>query len=85
MPASASATKATGYQIEFSKYPVFAFIIIMNSFNNVATPSWKWIFLFRADLPVNLCQAIIAQTFKKSICQERLCFVTQYDLRTVAG
>jgi hypothetical protein len=70
MPASASATKTAGYQVEFSKYPVLTFHIVMNSFNDIAASSGKWIFLYRSDVAVDLCQAFVTQTIKKSICQE---------------
>ena len=85
MPASAAATKTPGHQVKFGKYPVFAFIIVMYPFNDVAAPSRKRIFFFRSDLEVEFCQTLIAQTIKKCIRQERLCFITQYNLRTAAG
>jgi hypothetical protein len=85
MPASATATKTTGYQVEFSKHPVFTFLIIMNPFNDVTAPSGKWILFFFSHEAVEFRQTFIAQTIKKSICQKGFCFVTQYKLRTAAG
>ena len=85
MPASAAATITTGYQVKFSKYPVLAFLVIMDPFNDIAAPSRKRIFLFGGDQAVEICQALIAQTVKKSIGQEGLCFITKHNLRTAAG
>jgi hypothetical protein len=85
MPASATATKTTGYQVEFSKDPVLTFLIVMNPFNDIAASSRKRIFFFRGNQAVEFRQTFIAQTIKKSICQEGFCFITQYNLRTTAG
>jgi hypothetical protein len=85
MPASAAAAKTTGYQIEFGKYPVFALVIIMNPFNEVAASSRKRIFFCPGDKVVEFCQTVVAQTIKKSICQEGLCFITQCNLCAAAG
>ena len=85
MPAPAAATKTTGYQVEFGKYPVFALIIVMYPFNDIAAPSRKRKFFCRGNQAVDFRQTVIAQTIKKSIGQEGLCFITQYNLRTAAG
>ena len=76
MPAPAATTKTTGYQVEFSKYPVFALIIIMYPFNDIAAPSRKWKFFCSGYQAVEFHQAVIAQAIKKSIRQEGLCFIT---------
>jgi len=85
MSATTAATKTTGYQIEFSKYPVFALVVIMNHFNDIAAPSRKRIFFSLSNKEVEFRQTLIAQTIKKSICQEGLCFITQFYLLTAAG
>jgi hypothetical protein len=76
MPASAATTKTSGYQVEFSKYPVLTLIVVMNSFNDIAAPSRKRKFFYRGNQAVEFRQTVIAQTIKKSICQEGLCFIT---------
>jgi len=85
MPASAAATKTAGHEVEFSKYPVFAFLIIMNPFNDIPAPSRKRIIFFPGNQTVEFSQAFVAQTIKKSICQKGFRFITQYNLRTTAG
>jgi hypothetical protein len=60
MPASAATTKTTGNQVEFSKHPILAFLVVMEPFNDIAAPSRKRIFLSRGDLAVEICQALIA-------------------------
>jgi len=80
MPASAAATKTTGYQVEFSKHPVLTFHIVMNPFNDIAAPSRKRVFFSLCNLAVEFCQALVAETVKKSICQEGFCFITQCNL-----
>jgi hypothetical protein len=85
MPASAATTKTTGYQVEFSKYPVLTLIIVMNSFNDITAPSRKRIFFSPGNQLIDFCQTLIAQTMKKGIGQKRFCFITQYNLQTAAG
>jgi hypothetical protein len=85
MPASTTTTKTTGYQVEFSKYPVLTFIIVMNSFNDIATPSRKRIFFSPGNQLIEFRQTLIAETIKKGIGQKRFCFIAKYNLRTAAG
>ena len=71
MSAAAAAAKTPRNEIEFRKYPVVLFFVIMNAFNQVSTPARKRIFFFPVNKLVEVFKAVCAETVVKSIRQKR--------------
>jgi hypothetical protein len=82
MPAAAAATVSTGDEIEFSKYAVFAFFIVVQAFDQVPTPAGKWKLFFLSNQLVEFLQAIRAEAIIKSVRQEGFGFIAQSDSGT---
>ena len=70
MSAAVTAAIPTGHQVEFRKYTVIFFLVIVNPFDEFAAPVRERVLLFQSDQPIQFNQAFITQTSVKSIRQE---------------
>jgi hypothetical protein len=75
IPAATATTKSAGYEIEFSKYPVVFFLIIMNAFHQITSPARERILFFPGYQFIQFQQAVITHAVIKSIRQERFHFI----------
>lgn len=79
MPATTPAAKSAGDQIEFSKYAIHVFFVIMNSFNQFATATRKRIFFLFSYERIQLFQTRRAHTGIKCLRQKRSCRIADQN------
>jgi len=67
MAAAAAAAVSSGDKIELCKDPVYIFLIVMHTFNKIATAARKGIFLLLCHQFIQSLQAIGAYAAVKSL------------------
>ena len=85
MPAATAAAVTARNEIEFRKYPVIFFVVIMNAFNQVSTPPREGILFFQGNQLVEFLKAICTEAVIKCVGEKGFGTVTQCDLRAGAG
>ena len=85
MPASAAAAISSGNMIEFGEHPVHIFIVIMNTFHQLTSPSGKRVFFFARNQFIQGLQALVAETIIKCFGEEFLGLIVQGNLCTCAA
>jgi hypothetical protein len=84
MPATAAATVAPGNEIEFGKYAVFAFFVVMHTFNQVSAPAREGILFFQGNKLVEFFKTIRTEAVIKRVGEKGFGFIAQCNGRTGA-
>jgi hypothetical protein len=84
VPATAAATVAPGNEIEFSKYAIVIFFVVVHAFNQVSAPAREGILFFKSDKLIEFLQTIRAEAVKKCVGEKRFGFIAQCETGTGA-